>query len=162
MVARPYRGWKRIVAAWLALSVVALGAELIPAHACPRHGAAMLAQTATMMRASAAALGGAEPQATAGATAASSGGSGAKRSYSARAIDTRTTHHDSSPDTNRHHCTCPGECCTTPAVAPTPSPIAWQVATLVEPARSISAPGARITTEDPRLGLPFATAPPRG
>jgi hypothetical protein len=81
---------------------------------------------------------------------------------SASTNGTQSTHHELPPDTNGHHCTCPGECCTPPGIALTPSPLAWQVATLVEPARSISAPRARLTTEDPRLGLPFATAPPQG
>jgi hypothetical protein len=147
MVARPYRGWRRIVAAWLVISVVALGAELLPAHACPRHGAAMMP----------AMLSGVVSDNPATHTAA-----GTATADSPNANGTRSGHHDSSPDTDRHHCTCPGECCTPPGIALTPSPLAWQVATLVEPARSISAPRARITTEDPRLGLPFATAPPRG
>ena len=147
MLARPSRGWKRILAGWLAICVAALSTDVLPAHACPRHGVAMAAAMGT--------------QASGAGDAATHTNASAATADQAVASGAQARHHGSPRDTNRHPCTCPGQCCATPTFALTPDPLTWQGARLVEPLRSISAQRARITAGDPRLGLPFATAPPR-
>jgi hypothetical protein len=142
--------WTRPFAALFALWFAVIIGDPGLLHACPMHGNHGSAHAA------AASTAGGHHAATMHTSAATSD----EASSNAPAGMSHQTSHDASHHSGSNTCTCVGQCCATPAIAPVPAVANLHVpatVALVEPVQRVALQPA---TTAPDLRLPFANGPP--
>ena len=129
--------WTRPFAALFALWFAVIIGDPGLLHACPMHGS------------------------HGGAHAAASSTAGEHHSAAMHeGATTDAASHDASPHHGSNSCTCVGQCCATPSLAPLPAVANLHVpatVALVEPVQRVA---LQPTTAAPDLRLPFANGPP--
>ena len=131
--------WTRPVAALFALWFAVIIGDPGLLHACPMHGGHGVAHAAASSTAS--------------------------KHHAATMHTTAATGDAVSHDASHHHgaantCTCVGQCCATPSLAPLPTVASLHVPATIALAEPVQRVALQPATAAPDLRLPFANGPP--